>query len=386
MMGKKLKIGLLLLVLAVVVGIYHHRVESKLQNKDRIITVKSQPIHNVSYYTGTIQPLKTVVITSPVDGVVENIYFHSGDVVKPGQMLFTILSDKFQSDYKSSLVQYIKAKTDFMNADTQLKEAEFLHKNQLISDDDFKSKKINFYTLQLAMVQAKETLSNMLHQIGDNNLNPFDLHIEDTEKISQIFNERNTLRLQLSASREGIILSPSKSDGNGEIKIIYKGDQIKQGEVLAVIGNQNGCMVRINVSEFGINELKVGQSVKITGSAFPNIELAGEISGIEHQGQMSQNGIPSFPVEITVRNLTATQQAMIHIGMSAKVAIETQNGEGIYIPIKAIVEKDGKNYVNILDKKSGKPQQVTVSTGKTTLDSVLIEDNLKAGDKILVSS
>ncbi len=53
------------------------------------------------------------MITSPCDGVIESLAFHYGDAVKQNQLLFVLSSEKFQTDYKAALTQYLKAKTDF---------------------------------------------------------------------------------------------------------------------------------------------------------------------------------------------------------------------------------------------------------------------------------
>ncbi len=72
---------------------------------------------------------------------------------------------------------------------------------------------------------------------------------------------------------------PLKNEaGDGELKRIIKGDQVKQGDVLAVIGDNDGLMVHIEVSEFNINQLKIGQKVQVTGAAFPNFILQGMIA------------------------------------------------------------------------------------------------------------
>src|ERR1700737_1573240 len=129
--------------------------QSKNDNK-KIMTVKASPLTTTLYYTGIIEPLKTVVVASNAGGTIDKMLFQYGNYVKLGQLLFIINSEKFQTDYTTNLMQYIKSKTDFYVKQNQLKEGEFLHNNQLISDDDFNTKKINFYDAQLAMLQSKE--------------------------------------------------------------------------------------------------------------------------------------------------------------------------------------------------------------------------------------
>jgi len=375
--------AIMIFVLLLYTCVHHHR---STMNKSTTVTVTKAPLTTTLYYSGIVQPLKTIVITSPTDGVISDMSFHYGDEVKAGQLLFSISSDKFQTDYKTALMQYIKAKTDFINSQSQMREGQFLHKNQLISDDDFKAKKINYYNAQLTMVQAKETLDSLLKQLDLHGINFNNLTIEDIDKITELLRAQNgTQAIRMVAPAAGVILLPNKGEGSeGELKKVAKGDQMKQGDLLAVVGDVSGLMIHINVSEFNVNQLKVGQKVQVTGAAFPDFTLQGEISAINRQGEPSQGGLPTFPVEIVVPKLAAEAQAVIHMGMSAKVAIEIGGAAKITVPIQAVIQKNGETYVNVKDEKTGKIHEIPVKTGQTTQDSVVIESNLAPGEKIVI--
>lgn len=349
-----------------------------------IIAVASKPIQTRYYYTGMIQPLKTVVVTSPAEGVIEDMAFHYGDQVSAKQPLFTIYSDKFQTDYKNALMQYIKAKTEFNNSRSQLTEAEFLHKNELISDDDFKSKQTTFYTSQLTMVQSQDALSEMLKQLDIKGFNLYALTIQDIDKITRALHTQDgSQKLQVSSPTKGVALLPMKSDST-EVKKFSKGELVKQGDLLALIGDVSGLTIHINVNEFNVNQLNVGQKVTVTGTAFSQFNLQGHIASVDRQGQASQGGVPVFPVEVVVPSLTVEQQAVIHMGMSAKVEVTIESEPVISVPLAAVFEKNGMSYVKV--QKNNKIQDVLVKTGQTTENAVVIEANIKAGDNVVIAS
>lgn len=362
----------------------HHT--KKTQSKQQTIVVASQPISTTLYYSGIIQPLKAVAVISPADGVVEDVLFHYGDVVKPGQLLFTINSEKFQTDYKTALVQYVKARSDLDNNHSQLLSGEFLHKNLLISDDEFKVKQTNFYNAQLAFLQAKDALSKMLKQLDIKGLNIYNVSIADVEKITTALHmDSASQKLQIISPAMGIVLLPLKTEAAASTeKKIEKGEQVKQGDVLAMVGDMEGLSIHVKINEFDINQLKVGQKVKVTGSAFSEFVLQGEIVGIDHQAQLNQNGVPSFSAEVVVSTLTPEQKEVIHMGMSAKVEVDVDAPAQITVPILAVTEKNGVAYVNQKDPKTNAFHQVAVKVGKTTADSVVVLANLKAGDKIAI--
>lgn len=216
--------------------------------KEEIYTVSSHPFSTTLFYSGVVQPYKTFVITAPTEGVVQETLFHYGDVVKSGQLLFTLSSDKFQTDYKNALMQYLKSKNEFDTSRSQLKESEFLHKNELISDDDYKTKQTSFYNAQLSLMQAKDTLMLMLKQLDVKGLKLDDLSIENIEKVNQILHSQGEgNQLRITAPVSGVILLQTKGDtGDSDSKKVGKGDSVKQGDVLAVIGDVGGLTIHAN--------------------------------------------------------------------------------------------------------------------------------------------
>lgn len=370
-------------VLMLVISLCACSREPNANQHQNIVTVSANTFSNTLYYSGTIQPLQTIVVASPVDGVVVDMPFQYGEPVKAGQLLFMISSAKFLTDYKTALMQYIKAKSDFNTNKTLLSEATFLHKNQLISDDEFKMKQSAYYASQLTLLQAKDTLENLLQQLGIKKFNLYDLTIADVDKITAEMHLRmNAENLQMTAPATGIVLSPSKNEN--EIKKLMKGDMVKQGDVLALIGDMSGMNVRIKVNELIVNQLKIGQKVKITGIAFPDEILQGEIKRVDRQGESTGGGFPTFNVEVSVLKLTQAQQNLIHAGMSAKVQMDIKQAPQIMIPITAINEKNGQPFLRGYNEKTGKIQLIAIRTGKTTLDSIAVLSGIKPGDKIVI--
>lgn len=354
--------------------------EPKIEGS-HFVTVSSRTLSNTLFYSGTIQPLRTLVIPSPAEGVVVDMPFQYGEAIKSGDLLFTLSSAKFLADYKAALMAYVKAKNDFNNSQTELSEAEFLHKNELISEDQFKMKKSNYYGVRLALLQAKDTLDNLLKQSDIKDIDLDNLTIANLDKITQAMHlQMHSENLRIITPAAGVVLSANKNDDDS--KKVTKGDAVKQGDVLAIIGDMTGISVRIKVNEMTVNQLKVGQKVKVTGIAFPEHVLMGEIKRVDRQGEASSGGLPTFSAEIVVPKLTEKEQKEIHVGMSAKVQIDIEDQAQIIVPITAIIEKHGNPFLKVFSE--GELKEVAVKTGKTTIDSVAILNGVKTGDRIVV--
>jgi len=355
--------------------------------KTHIITAKIAPITNTLYYTGNIEPFKNIIITSPADAVILQTYFHYGDKIKRGKLLFTLSSQKLLKDYRDNLMQYIKAKSEFLNTQNSLKQTEYLHKKELVSDDELRATQNAFWQARLSLVQAKAALDNISQQLGEQKTAPTELTIKDIDPIiNALHANAGALKLEIHAPSDGIILQPYNFDTSsiGGAKKLARGTQVKQDDVLALMGNTDKILVRIEVNEFSINQLKINQSVALTSDALPNMILNGVISSIDHQGTHENNGSPIFSVAVTVSNLNEQQQNVIHIGMRAEVSIKVHQSPAITVPIAAIKQKEFANWVTVRDPKTSKQRDVKIQTGQTTQDLVVVTEGIKAGDQIVV--
>lgn len=378
-----LKRGCLLrvLILILIIALIIHYLSSGQPKVNKIYTVAATESADLLYYPGIIEPLNTRVISSPADGVVIEMPQQYGSQVKVNDVLFVLSSTKFLNDYKAALMQFVKAKNDFNLSEVQLKESEFLHKKELISTDEFHAKQSNYYAARLSLLQARDNLEVYLQQLNQDDKDLYQLTIADADKIIQkIHTQMRTEAIRILSPENGILLSPIKT--TEETKKVTQGDFVKQGALLAMIGDMSGINIKIRVNELVVNQLKSGQPVQITGLAFPQLVLTGMIHSIDRQGESSSNGLPTFLVEVVVPNLTIEQQQFIHVGMSANVSIRQSNDKNIQIPLVAIEEKRGKSYVNLLDANK-RVQRVAVLTGKTSQNAVVILAGLKQGDKIV---
>lgn len=356
--------------------------EPKLSNAD-IITVKADALTNTLYFNGVIQPMNMTVLSSPVDGAVVDLGFQYGDLVKQSQPLFYLSSSKFVADYKAALLDYVKAKNEFDQSKTQMNESAFLHKNLLISDDDYAAKKSAYFSSQLSFMQAKDALAVFLTAMNMKEINLYDLTIADIDKIKQAMQlQEADNRITLSAPASGVILSPIKSDGESNQKF-EKGDAVKQGDTLAMIGDMQGVSVKFKVNEMTINQIKPGQLATISGVAFPDEVLQGKVSKVDEQANNSSGESPTFDVEV-IAPMNANQQKLIHPGMSANVSLTLTDPVRIHIPIQAIIENNAQTSVTIVDPQTHALKQVTVLTGKTTPTEVEILSGLSGGERLVV--
>ncbi len=90
-----------------------------------------------------------------------------------------------------------------------------------------------------------------------------------------------------------------------------------------------------------------------------------------------------FEVRISIPDVTPEQRRIIRVGMSGAAELDIPEPPQIFLPIKAVIQKNGKTVVTVEDK-DGVRREVVVITGKTTLTEVAIVKGISPGDRVVV--
>ncbi|STX50006.1 Membrane-fusion protein [Legionella busanensis] len=349
--------------------------------KQQTYTVKSEPIHKTLYFTGTIQPLHESAITCPMDAVIETMNYNYGQVVKKDEIVITLNSNELQKQYNEVLTDYLKAKDNFTIAKAKFTGTDELWKAGLIAKNNYLSEKSSLDTARVALMQSTRKLTEMLDKIDDTDAkNLSTLSIAEFNKVKEALTRNHNL-IHLKAPAQGVLLSPPKSsdEKSGHLKV---GSAVKAGQVIALIGDLRGISVEIDVPEVDIDKIKPGMQAKITGVALGKEVLEGKLVAINAQASSTgSNGLPSFNATVEVKQLTAKQQALVKVGMSAAIELSLDGNNQLVIPIAAIKREKGSNVVRVL--ADGKIATRQVATGSALADKVIIESGLKIGDTVV---
>lgn len=377
-----LAIGLLVVLASGLTACKKEQTQQAAAKKQTIITVKTQSVTKKLYFSGTIQPIQINTVVSPVDGTIRSMDFRYGHRVNKGHALVTIGSATLQKNYRDSLTSYLKAKSDYQQQQASFVGTAQLWKAGIVTQEEYEKDKQSLASSELALLNAKLNLLSTTKRLSVARQTLDDLKINDFSQIES-YMEKSIDQLSLSASASGIALFPEKS---GENKEIYIGDSVKQGQVIVNIGNLKGIKINISVSEMDIDRIKAGLPVRVTNDALPSLNLTGKITSVAAQATKASDGggEPSFEATVEVPTLTDAERKLIRVGMNATVEIDIASGEQIMLPIKAVTSSNGQSTVQLL--KNGQPVTTTITTGATTLDSVVVTGGIQVGDEVIVDN
>lgn len=154
-----------------------------------------------------------------------------------------------------------------------------------------------------------------------------------------------------------------------------EGQVAANGSQILKLESTEDVAVRITVTKYDLDKIKIGQSAKVTiGSK----EYQGEVSKIDKMAEKNNSGATVVGTEIKITN----PDSDVILGVEAKVVISTAREENVIIvPVTAVnVDVDGEFVYtvenNVLLKKP-------VQTGISSDTYVQITEGLSEGEQVV---
>ena len=170
-------------------------------------------------------------------------------------------------------------------------------------------------------------------------------------------------------------------DGNITQVDVYPNDTVSNGTQAFRIDNLSQMVIKVQITEIDVNNIKIGQSATITFDAIPNKTYHGKVLQADLAGTAGQNSV-NFTITVELTD----SDALVKPGMAANVSIVTNRVENaLLVPSTAIfTDSSGQTYVYLI--QNGTPVAVNVTVGAVSDSSSQITgDALKEGDVIVLS-
>lgn len=156
------------------------------------------------------------------------------------------------------------------------------------------------------------------------------------------------------------------------------GEYVSPQQKVATIVRTNPLRIRIDIPEHAIPEVRVGQSVSVTTSAWPDRNFSGRVARIAPN------------VSATSRTLTVEAEidnsgGALKPGQFATVRILQERTEtAVLVPARAVITESGVSRIYVI--KDGRAEQRLVQTGQTEGDMVEIRSGVAADEQVATSN
>lgn len=280
---------------------------------------------------------ENIIIESPSDGNLVDIFVKEGDFVQPNLPILIIEDDNGDLfEVKSKISSYIEK--IYTSVGESVKEEEILV-------SFFDDKQIQ-YSIDKIKIDIQKT-KNDIEQI----------HFQTKTPSSVI------------APIDGTV---------AEINV-QKGQKIGPSTPIAHLINYNLLNLPVAIDELDIIKVKENQTVNIYVDAIPNQTFIGKVQKIAKQGNFT-DGVTTFEVTIEI----IEQNSLLKSGMNANVEIIVEEKNNTFVvPNEAVFEKNDKFYV-LLKTKDNKNKEQEVEVGIYSNDFVEVTQGINVGDIILI--
>ena len=184
--------------------------------------------------------------------------------------------------------------------------------------------------------------------------------------------------LALARKNLSYAVIPAPIDGFVSERTADLGEYVSPQQKVVTIVRTNPLRIRIDIPEQAIPEVKVGQSVSITTSAWPDKNFAGRVARIAPNVSAQSR---TLTVEAEIDN----NGNALKPGQFATVRILQERAEpAVLVPSRAVVTEAGINRVYVI--KDGHAEQRLVQTGQTDGDLIEIRSGIAADELVATSN
>jgi len=321
-------IGIFVILVALVIIYLHYSSQAVIPT--RTPTVAVSKVRKIDYVPqlnviGTLVAQKGVNVSSKVSGIVKEIYFHSGQEVKRGQLLVALDNN----DIKASLAQN--------EAKYSLAMQNYLRYKALLKDNGISQSTFDNYVSQLKETEAAVNYEKAL--------------LSDT-----------------------LIRAPF--DGRLGIREINPGEFISAGQSLINLQASNTLYVDFSVPEKYVNMIAVGTPISVSTITLPGQLIKGHVTALNAQVELDTRSLPSRAI------LILPHSGKLYPGMYVQVAVEIGSHiEGLIVPQSAIAYSPLGEFV--YEVVNNHAEQRMVTTAENIGNNVVVTKGLELSSVIV---
>ena len=379
-----------------------------------LLTVEPTALRQTTSVVGHIGPGQVTRMLSPASGTVRAIYFRYGQEVEAGARLVDIDTADTLREYRSLRARHIESAkrvetlagwengremasarrrlgraTDAVEKQRRrVEQTAYLLGEGVIPAAEHEAATEDLDRLREDRAAAARELEAVRSQAGPDAREMADLEYQNVSEqlhALEAVMEAATVR----APAGGIVMPPASSTrrtGPGQDGRLSEGTAVSSGQALVNIADVGTLSVDSAVEEVEVAKLRSGQAVRVTGDAFPGVELVGELVEVASHADRTASGAGSkYAIRARLRAPTPEQRRLLRLGMSVDLHIVIRDDPAVLtVPLAAVERTPAGLVVRVSDPATGDIRTVEVETGATTPGAVEIVQGLAAGDQVVL--
>jgi HlyD family secretion protein len=300
---------------------------------------------------GEITPAEQVSVRPEINGKIDTLPVDLGDRVKKNDLLFKLDDSELQQQKASNLTDIERARLSLEKADRDLKRAQQLLNEKLISQEVFDDTKTAFELARNSLDRAQKDLA--------------------------ITEERLT-KTEVRAPFDCTVLTRPVSIGQA----VSGSGGFNSGTEVLTIADLTSMIINAHVNQADVPRLKVGQTVEVTVEAVPGLRVTGGVERIAPQATI-KNNIKGYAARVVLKNV----DPRVRPGMTANIKIPVATADNVTaVPLAAVFTErnpesgEMERFVYVQQTEGFEKRNVKV--GVADYFFAEIQEGLAAGDVV----
>lgn len=270
---------------------------------------------------GKIEPRTQVKVSADVMGKITLLPIKEGDRVRKGQLLLQLDDTQYRSAAAQARAAHASAEARLRDVEATLKVVDANYARQralfdqrLLSQAEWDQASSNYESARVAVATAREEVarSQAAYDGASDNLS----------------------KCRFLAPFDGVVSALNVEQGEN----VVTGTMNNPGTQILVVSDLSRMLVRADVDETDVVEMKLGQSAKISVDALPDTTFAGTVTEIGSTAKRSITSTVEGQTNFEVKVVFGANVPQVRPGMTADVEIETAtHPKTLGVPIQAVV-------------------------------------------------
>ncbi len=284
---------------------------------------------------GKIEAKTQVKVSADIMGKIVQLAVKEGDRVRRGQLMLQLDDTQYRAMHEQARATAVTAQARVREAEQTLRVAEATYKRQralfdqkLLSDAEWDQAN--------TAIESARSAAQAAHQ---------ELARSQAAVTAAADNLRKT---RFEAPFDGVVSALNVEAGEN----VITGTMNNPGTEILVVSDLSRMLVRADVDETDVVDMKLGQKAKITVDALPDTSFAGTVTEIGNTAKRSVTSTVEGQTNFEVKVVFDADVPQVRPGMTADVDIETgTHKRTLGVPVQAVVVRTQRE----LDRAGKKP-------------------------------
>ena len=300
---------------------------------------------------GKIEPRTQVKISADIPGKIRQLLVKEGDRVHKGQLMLQLDDAQYRANYDQARAALASAQARLREAlatekvvDSNHDRQRALFEQKLLSQAEWDQASSTWETARATASTAREEVSRSQAALSGA--------------------ADNLSKCRFVAPFDGVVSALNVEQG----EIVITGTMNNAGTQILVVSDLSRMLVKADVDETDVVDMKLGQEAKITVDALPDTSFVGRVTEIGNTAKRSVTSTVEGQTNFEVKVEFEHDVPQVRPGMTADVEIETAtHARARGVPIQAVVVRT-QSELDRANKKTGR-------TARHRTDAIAAEDD-----------